>query len=120
MQNIPLKAANDSLHVFIPFIHVFLFLNLTTLYNVKHNTEKWNHWIKLGAARDIKTADKHQWEIKNITWETRNIVSMLSNSLQKKPSPRSRPDIIPQEQAMKEQGDALNESACVCVDLLVH
>lgn len=26
--------------------------------------KKWNHWIKLGAARDVKTDDKNVWEIK--------------------------------------------------------
>lgn len=43
--------------VFLSFIHPRFFYS-TTLYNVKHDTEKQNHWIKLGATRDIKTADK--------------------------------------------------------------
>lgn len=45
-------------YVFFFLSSIHLFFNPTTLYNVKHDTDKWNHWIKLGAATDIKTADK--------------------------------------------------------------
>lgn len=64
VQNIPLKAVDDSLHVFIYFcyslslFHICLLKIWPRLNNVNHDTEKGKQWIKLGAGRDSKTAHK--------------------------------------------------------------
>lgn len=63
VQNIPLKAVDDSLHVFF-FCYAF-FHSSIVFWKSNHfctmsttTQKKGNHWVKLGAVRDSKTARK--------------------------------------------------------------